>query len=333
MSAAVGIVNAAGGIHGRRVQLLVKDDKYDVPTALIQTQQLAQQSGVVAFLGGQGTNIADAQLPLVAQLKIPDVGPVAYDKKLYSPPSPYFFPLWPGQDAIYRTVVKAAAAQLSIHSAAILVQPGDVGSAALEGANRGASEAKVSITGRITYQDGPDYTGVLGQATSKNPDALIVQGTTSGLAAIATTLKRLNYKGVLLGGVTTGTDNFPRLAGAAANGAYGVLFMNTYSGKQPGWKPYVAAVRKYGNGSSPNDIYTASGYVAGQVLLSAIKKVHGKLTPQAINNVLEHSTFSTLAGKVNFPANYRLGINRIIVTKVVNGHITITGKPITVPRD
>lgn len=61
-------VNDAGGVHGRALHLVAKDDGYDPDRAAANVRQLIEE-GVFAFIGNVGTPTTEAALPIALEHK------------------------------------------------------------------------------------------------------------------------------------------------------------------------------------------------------------------------------------------------------------------------
>ena len=57
-------VNAAGGINGRKLRLVVEDHGYDPKKAVLAAQKMVQQDKIFAALGSIGTPTAMAAMPI-----------------------------------------------------------------------------------------------------------------------------------------------------------------------------------------------------------------------------------------------------------------------------
>ena len=68
---AVEEINANGGVHGRKIRLVVEDNGYDPKKGLLATQKLIQQDKVFAIVGALGTALVSAALPTVLEAGIP----------------------------------------------------------------------------------------------------------------------------------------------------------------------------------------------------------------------------------------------------------------------
>jgi len=68
-------INAKGGIHGRKLQLISRDDGYDPDRSVAQTLRLIDDDKVFALIGAVGTPTAMATIPVTSARGIPFIGP------------------------------------------------------------------------------------------------------------------------------------------------------------------------------------------------------------------------------------------------------------------
>ena len=73
--AAFGEINANGGVHGRKLQLISRDDGYDPDRSVAQTLRLIDDDKVFALIGAVGTPTAMATIPVTSARNIPFIGP------------------------------------------------------------------------------------------------------------------------------------------------------------------------------------------------------------------------------------------------------------------
>lgn len=74
---AIDEINAAGGVLGRPVELVSRDDESNPGKGLLAARELVQREGVTALIGGLDTPVSLAIVPFVNQAKVPFVGPWA----------------------------------------------------------------------------------------------------------------------------------------------------------------------------------------------------------------------------------------------------------------
>jgi ABC-type branched-subunit amino acid transport system substrate-binding protein len=73
--AAFAEVNAKGGIHGRKLELISRDDGYDPDRSVMQTIKLIEEDQVFALIGAVGTPTSIATVPIAAAKDVPFIGP------------------------------------------------------------------------------------------------------------------------------------------------------------------------------------------------------------------------------------------------------------------
>ena len=62
-------INAAGGIHGRMIRIIVEDSAYDPKKAVLATQKLLNRDKIFAMIGSLGTPTSAATMPLVLKIR------------------------------------------------------------------------------------------------------------------------------------------------------------------------------------------------------------------------------------------------------------------------
>ncbi|MHC2003147.1 ABC transporter substrate-binding protein [Methylobacterium sp. CM6241] len=74
---AIDEVNAAGGVLGRPLELVARDDEANPSKGVLAARELIQRVGVVALVGGLDTPVSMAIVPIANQMKVPFLGPWA----------------------------------------------------------------------------------------------------------------------------------------------------------------------------------------------------------------------------------------------------------------
>ncbi len=77
LTIAIDEINAAGGILGRPVELIRRDDESNPSKGLLAARELIQKEKVAVLFGGLDTPVSLAIVPLANQLKVPFMGPWA----------------------------------------------------------------------------------------------------------------------------------------------------------------------------------------------------------------------------------------------------------------
>jgi branched-chain amino acid transport system substrate-binding protein len=87
----VDFINEKGGVHGRRIELITEDDKYEPSVATGASQALIDKHKVFALLGYVGTPTGVAHLKVTTAAKVPLVGMFTGAEVLRAPLNRYVF--------------------------------------------------------------------------------------------------------------------------------------------------------------------------------------------------------------------------------------------------
>ena len=111
-------VNDAGGVHGRKLELVSEDDFYEPARAPAATKKLIEEHKVFALLGYVGTPTGAAHLPVVNQAKVPLVGMFTGAEILRDPLNRYVFHVrasyYDETDKIVEQVVSTGGRKISV---------------------------------------------------------------------------------------------------------------------------------------------------------------------------------------------------------------------------
>lgn len=69
-------VNAKGGVHGRRIELVARDDGYDVKRSLANVKGFLDDGSIFGLFGCMGTPMIEAMLPLLRDTEVPCFAPL-----------------------------------------------------------------------------------------------------------------------------------------------------------------------------------------------------------------------------------------------------------------
>ena len=80
--------NAAGGLNGRKIELIAEDDGYDPTRTLAAAKKLAEQDKVLALVAPTGTPNVAALVQYATERKLPILSPYAFSNTLTTPTTP-----------------------------------------------------------------------------------------------------------------------------------------------------------------------------------------------------------------------------------------------------
>ena len=83
--------NASGGIHGRRIELIVEDTQYQMPLAIKATNKLLNVDDIFLMVGSMGTPMNIALMPRMFEANVPSLFPLTAAVQMHEPLHPMKF--------------------------------------------------------------------------------------------------------------------------------------------------------------------------------------------------------------------------------------------------
>jgi branched-chain amino acid transport system substrate-binding protein len=128
------MINAEGGIHGRKLVLHYFDDGYNPAKTMAGVKQLQEDIGMFAFVSGVGTATGLAVKDYLMERKIIMMGPSAGSRHWVEPPNKYLFNTYPLYLGDAQVLCQYAVSKLKYKRIAIAYANDDYGKQGLEGA-------------------------------------------------------------------------------------------------------------------------------------------------------------------------------------------------------
>ena len=309
-------VNAAGGVLGRQVRVIVEDNQGRPEEAQTVVTKLITSDQVVAVLGEVASSRTLAAAPVAQQNGIPLITPASTNPGV-TEVGDYIFRVCfidPFQGLV---MAKFAFNTLQVRNVAILR---DIRNDYSVGLADVFIENFTQMGGRIvadeSYSEGDtDFSAQLTSLRASNPDAIFIPGYYTEVALIARQARGLGMNMPLMGGDGWDSPRLTEIGGAALNNSY---FSNHYSVEDPSpaIQNFVSAYQaKYGE--TP-DALAALGYDAAKILFDAIERA-GSTEPEAIRDALAQTEgFPGVTGSITIDED-RNAVKPAVVLRVVDG--------------
>ena len=167
---AINELNAAGGVMGRKIELVYYDDQSRPDQAVQGVNKLVDQDGVPIILGAYSSENTRAIVPAVTQKKIPLVMPTATADNVLETGSPWVFRICAGSSAYATATVDFLKAMDAPKSVAIVYESTNFGQSNADAMDKAARAAGFEVVDSEAYQaSSPDYKAVLQRVKARNP--------------------------------------------------------------------------------------------------------------------------------------------------------------------
>jgi ABC-type branched-subunit amino acid transport system substrate-binding protein len=171
---AVKVINAAGGIGGRQVELVIGDSQANPTIGVSEMRRLIEKERVKLVVGDTYSQVVMATMPLLNQAKIPSIN-VGGSELLTPQVVPYSFSMLVNAKAQADVMVLDAKERLKAKTVVIISDKGANSKTAVEAMQEALKTSGMTLLGTQEYQYGaPDMTPQLLDLKKRNPDALLL---------------------------------------------------------------------------------------------------------------------------------------------------------------
>ena len=312
-------INAAGGINGKKIEIVEADSKGDVQEAINAFKKMVSQDKIDIFVGEVTSGPSLAIAPLAQQAKIPMITATGTA-----------FDITKDKDFVFRTtftdpyqgvVVAKYAKSKGIKSIAILTNSSNDYSIGIANAFKAqAAKDGITITEEKYTNDDKDFKAILTKVKGQNPQAIFIPDYYNTIGLIISQAKDLGINAQYLGG--DGWDGIQTNFGKVAEGA---IFASQFSpddkaeNVQKFMKDYQAKFNK-----EPK-MFAALGYDTVEIVEAALKSAKDLTGPsirEAMNNV---GGIDLITGKLKFDAD-RNPEKAVTFIQVKGGKLTLKEK-------
>lgn len=309
-------INAAGGLLGKKVKVLVEDDQSKPEEAATAVTKLINQNHVVAMLGEVSSSRSLAAAPICQANGVPMISPSSTNPRV-TQVGDYIFRVCFIDPFQAEVGARIAWETLKLKKVAILSDVRNDYSVGLQTFFRQHfKQLGGEIVAEQSYSEGDsDFRAQLTQIKSANPEAIYVPGYYTEVATIARQARELGIAVPLIGGDGWDSPRLWEIGGEALNGCY---FSNHYSvdDPAPAVQKFVADYRKRYN-QTP-DALAALGYDAARILADAITRA-GATSGDKIRDALAATkSFQGVTGQITINAE-RNAVKPAVVLKIENG--------------
>jgi branched-chain amino acid transport system substrate-binding protein len=309
-------INAAGGVLGKQVELLIQDDQCKPEIATNTATKLVTE-GANVVLGHICSGATKAALGIYNDARIPVMSPSATNPPLtQSGDYPNFFRTIASDDMQAKMAVDFAINTLGVKKVAVLHDKGDYGKGFAEFAKKylGESDKVEMVLFEGITPGAMDYSSIVQKVRREKADALIFGGYHPEASKLTAQMKRKRLKTVFISDDGVKDDSFIKVAGAAANGAYvtGPRDLSSIPLNAAATSEFKAEY-----GAEPGAFFQEA-YSATMALLNAIEKA-GSTDYDAVTKVLRSQYVETPVGKIKFDSKGDAEGVGFSIYKVENG--------------
>lgn len=311
-------INAAGGVLGKQVRVIVEDDQSKPEEAKTAVLKLIKQDRVVAIIGEVASSRSLAAAPECQRARIPMLTPASTNPRV-TQVGDYIFRICFIDPFQGETMASFAWNSLGVRRAAVLKDiKNDYSVGLADYFVQTFKKLGGQIVAEESYSEGDiEFRAQLTSIKAENPQTVFVPGYYTEVGLIARQARELGITVPLLGGDGWDSPETVKIGGAAVDGCY---FTNHYAADDTSSivQGFISKFKaRYGE--TP-DAMAVLGYDAAYVLTDAIRRA-GTTDHEGMRNAIATTrNFPGVSGSITIDEE-RNARKRIIVLKIDNGNI------------
>lgn len=298
-------INDNGGVLGKKIELVIEDNKSNPKEAVAAAEKLIVRDEVPVMMGAWSSTYTLAVMPKLREYGVPMVVETSSSGKITTQGNPWIFRISPTSEMEAKAFAKAGMVEnFGIKKADFLVVNNDWGRGAADRFSAMLTSIGAEVGVMETMDAGAtDLSAQLAKIKESGGDTLFL---TTGVEQITLVLKqagslRLPHRIITTGG-SSSPDQLVDQAGAAADGTYHILFFAPWF---PETAPNPEVAKRFVAQWQERDYNFAGltegfrGYDGIKTIAAAIEKA-GKAEPEAIRKALWDVHVNGVNGDISF---------------------------------
>jgi branched-chain amino acid transport system substrate-binding protein len=298
---AVEELNAAGGVLGKKINLVTEDNQSKPGESANAVNKLIAKDGAVAILGEVASSRSLEAAPICQKDGVPQISPSSTNPKV-TETGDYIFRVCfidPFQGTVMANFAKKT---LKAQKIAIFT---DVKSDYSKGLAKFFKEAFTAAGGQIVAEldfngGDKDFKGQLTTIKGAGPEGVFVPGYYTDAALICIQAKEIGLNVPLFGGDGWESEKLTEIGKQAVEGTYFSTHYSPDAGGPKG-KAFVDAYKKRYNGKLP-DAMAALGYDSAMILADAIKRANSTEGAKIRDTLAATKDYDAVTGKITINA-------------------------------
>jgi branched-chain amino acid transport system substrate-binding protein len=288
-------VNEKGGVHGRKLELVSEDDRYEPAVAPAATRKLIEEHKVFALLGYVGTPTGVAHLPVVIHAKVPLVGMFTGAEALRAPLNRYVFHVrasyYDETEKIVEQVVSTGGKKI-----AVFYQNDAYGEAGRKGTEIALTKRGLKIHSNGTVERNTlKVQEAVKSINASEPDAIVMVGAYAACAEFIKEMKQAGSGATFYNVSFVGSKALSDALGANGSGvAISQVVPFPWGTSVPVVKEYQGLAAK--SGFNDYNFSAMEGFLTAKVMVEALRRAGRNPTREGLVDALERMQDVDLGG-------------------------------------
>jgi len=313
IQAAFDEVNARGGVHGRKLKLVSRDDGYEPDRAIAETRKLIEEDKVFALIGPVGTPTSAAAQPIATAAHVPFIGAFTGAGFLRNPKLDNVINLRASYGAETEAWIKHLTEDLKITKIAILYQDDAFGRVGLDGVKAALGKRGLELAAEATYERNTvAVKTALLTLRRAEPAAVVMVGAYKPCAQFIRLARKLGFDPVFVNISFVGASALAKELGPDGKGVVvSQVVPFPWDNSLKAVADYQAAIK-----GAP-DFVSLEGYLVGRLAIAALEKMSGEPTRESLIKTIKDTGRFDIGGlTMTFGPSKNAGLDRVFLTVI-----------------
>lgn len=317
LKAAFEEANRAGGVKGRKIELVTANDGYEPNKSIEAVKKLLDEDKVFALVGPVGTPTSAATQPIALQAGVPFIGPFTGAEFLRNPFQPNVVNVRGSYFQETEEMVERLVKDRGVSRIGILYQDDAFGRAGLAGVQKALTKRSMSLASEGTFERNTTAVkGALLSIMKGKPEAVIMIGPYKPCAEFIKLARQMKLEAMFVNISFVGSNALAAELGKAGAGVV-ITQVVPFPGddKMPVVSRYQAALKAVDADAKPGFV-TLEGYLVGRLVIAALEKLDGEPTRKALLDAVYGNSFDLGGVKLTYGAADNQGMDSVFLTVI-----------------
>jgi len=315
------MINAEGGIHGRKITYFLRDDGYMAPRTKAIAKELVDNKQIFAFACGVGTANGMAVKKYLNNKRVPWVGPATGSTHFAFPPTKYLFALYPLYIDEASILINYAVKVMGKKRIAFFYQNDDYGKEGLLGAQLALEKFGMKLVAAVSAEPlDTDLSSHAMKLKKANPDCILMWVLPKHGAIILGTSAKIGLKTQWM---TTSTLSDVPIMYKISKGLFKDVIFDTFGELPDSQHPLMKKYKEAHDKFTPKDrwgIFFYAGFIFAEPMVEGLNRAGRNLTADSFVQGMETlKDFQGIGPKISFGPKQRQGTRSVFLAKVLEG--------------
>jgi branched-chain amino acid transport system substrate-binding protein len=315
------MINAEGGIHGRKIKYFLRDDAYQPPKTKAIAKELVEDKKVFAFASGVGTATGMAVKRYLHKKRVPWVGPASGSTCWVYPPTKYLFGVYPLYCEEAAILIDYAVEKMARKRIAFFYQNDDYGKEGLYGAELALKRHGMELVAAVSVEPlDTDLDSHCVKLKAANADCVLMWVLPKHGIIMLRTAAKMGFKPQWM---TSSTLSDTPIMYKISKGLFKDVLVTSFGELPDSQNPLMKKYKEAHDEFAPKDrwgIFFYAGFLFVEPMVEALKRCGRDLTADNFVRAMETiEGFQGIGPEISYAPDKRQGSHSFFIARCEEG--------------